>query len=369
MFQTRVRQRLAALLLCLAPAAALFSCSVDARMEKDGKSGSDTTAIDSMLAKRVPVEVALVGRGPISDFIRLDGPLTTEATVQVFALVSGHVAELRVEAGDRVRAGDTLLVLEDEEILLAEQRTRNDLRKAEQDFTRQEKLANQNLVSSQELDEARYRLESARLNWESARLAVTRTRVTAPISGMVAERHVGEGTFIQMSTPLFRLVDDRELIAVLDLPEREVGRIAVRQEVRVSLQGQDKPLQGWIKRISPVVDAASGTVQVTVAVPGALPSAGHTLRSGMFAGFAIVTGTRDQAVLIPKKALVYDRNRLIAYTIKDGKARRHLLDKGYEDEEHIEALAGVTPGDSLVVVGQNSLKDQTEVRVIAGESR
>jgi len=365
MFQTRVRQRLAALLLCLAPAAALISCSVDARMEKDGKSGSDSTAIDSMLAKRVPVEVALVGRGPISDFIRLDGPLTTEATVQVFALVSGHVAELRVEAGDRVRAGDTLLVLEDEEILLAEQRTRNDLRKAEQDFSRQEKLAEQNLVSSQELDEVRYRLESARLNWESARLAVTRTRVTAPISGMVAERHVGEGTFIQMSTPLFRLVDDRELIAVLDLPEREVGRIAVRQEVRVSLQGQEKPLQGWIKRISPVVDAASGTVQVTVAVPGA----GHSLRSGMFAGFAIVTGTRDLAVLVPKKALVYDRNRLIAYTIKDGKARRHLLDKGYEDEEHIEALAGVTPGDSLVVVGQNSLKDLTEVRVIAGESR
>jgi membrane fusion protein (multidrug efflux system) len=365
MYHPRVRQRLAALLLLVLPSALVISCSVDARMGKDDKAASDSSAIDSALAKKVPVEVATVERGTISDYIRLDGTLTTEASVEVFALVSGHVASLRAEAGDRVRAGDTLLVLEDEEILLAEQRTRNELAKAEQDLIRLESLAERNLVSSQELEEARYLREAARLNWESARLARTRTRVTAPISGVVAERRVGKGAYIQPSTGLFRLVDDRELISVLDLPEREVARIAVRQAVQVTLQGQERPLAGWIKRISPVVDPASGTVQVTVAVPGE----GKALRSGMFAGFSIVTGTREQAVLVPKRSLVYDRNRLIAFTVKDGKAQRKLLEKGYEDEDRIEVLAGIQPGDSLVVVGQSSLKDRTEVRVIAGESR
>lgn len=235
MYQPRVRLRLAALLTFLLPALLLVSCSVDARMGKDTKAEGDSTAIDSALARKVPVEVASVGRGTIRDFIRLDGTLATEASVEVYALVSGHVAGLRVEAGDRVRAGDTLLVLEDEEILLAEQRTRNELKKAEQDLARLEALAERELVSSQELDEARYRHEAARLNWESARLARLRTRVTAPIPGIVAERKVDKGAWIQPSTGLFRLVDDRELISVLDLPEREVSRIAVRQPVQVRL--------------------------------------------------------------------------------------------------------------------------------------
>ncbi|MCA9786409.1 MAG: efflux RND transporter periplasmic adaptor subunit, partial [Candidatus Cloacimonetes bacterium] len=318
MYKSSVRRSLAALLLPLVLLSATVSCTVDAHMDKGGKTESDSTAVDSTLARLVPVEISMVDRGPISDYIHLDGTVTTEDIVEVYSLVSGHVAQLRVEAGDRVRAGDTLMVLEDAEILLEAQRAANDLNKAEQDFARLEDLSRQKLVSSQELDEARYRLESARLGRDTAELAVTRTRVQAPISGIVAERHVGVGAWIQGSTPLFKLLDDRELIAVLNLPEKELDRIAVRQEVQVILQSSDNEVKGWIKRISPVVDPASGTVEVTVAIP----DANHRLRSGMFASFAIVTGTREQAVLIPKRSIVYDRNRLIVYVIEEGKARR-----------------------------------------------
>ncbi len=341
--------------------AILVGCSADAKQE-GSEDKAEGEKKDSLSSRLVPVEITPVSRGRIHDYIRLDGVVATESQIEVYSLVSGHVAELRVEAGDRVSAGDTLLVLADEEIVLEVERTSLEMQQAERDWERLQQLADKGLVSPQELDQSRTALDRATLNWKTARLAFERSRITAPIAGVVSERLVSIGAWIQRSNPLFRLLDDRELIAELDLPEKDLARIRPNLPVEVEARaaGED-PFRGWIKRISPVVDPTSGTIRVTVGIEDPQTR----LRSGMYASFAIVAGTRENAVLIPKRSLLYERNRVVAFVVDDeDKAHRRVLQRGFEDEERIEVLSGIDEGEQLVLVGQNSLKDKSPVRVI-----
>ncbi len=353
---TNWRALTATLGLCLA---CCISCQVE-----HGRAEGEGAEDDSSEVRLVPVEVETVTRGRIRSFIHLNSVIETEAAVQVFPLVSGHVAEIRVEEGRRVQSGDTLLRLEDAEILLAEERARLEYDKTLADLERLDQLktlGGTDLVTRQDLEDAEYRRDQAYLNWRSAALRVERSRVTAPIAGILSERLVRVGDYVTGGTRLFTLVDDRELIAVLDVPERELSRLGPGQGVTVrTLARGEREYGGWIKRIAPVVDPASGTVRVTVGVedpPG-------QLRSGMYARCSIVTDTRENAILVPKRALLYDRDRLVVYVVEDSLASRRILSKGYEDEFRVEALAGLEAGESLVVIGQSGLKPGSSVRVV-----
>jgi membrane fusion protein, multidrug efflux system len=340
---------------------ALFlGCQVQAGREQ----GQGMSAADSLELRRVPVETVTVGRGRIEAFVHLSAAVTSEAEVKVYSLVGGHVARLLVEEGRRVEAGDTLLVLEDAEILLAEARARLELAKARTDRERVEELARGDLVSEQDRDEARFAEERAELAWRSARLAVERSRVRAPIAGVVSRRSVQLGDLVSPSQPLFTLVDDRDLIAVLDVPEREWPRLRIGQSVRVesvALAGED--LVGRIKRIAPTIDPASGTLRVTVA----LGDASARLRSGMYARFSIVVDTREQALLVPKQALVFDREQPFAWVALDTTAQRRRVEPGYEDAERVEVRSGLDEGEALIVVGQSGLKQGSRIRVVRAD--
>jgi len=348
--------RRSGLFLFLAAGLALLGgCQV-----RTGQAGGPDAKDDSSKTQPVPVEVEGVRVGTMESRLHLNGVLATEGEIKVFPLVAGHVGRLRVEEGDRVRAGDTLLVLEDAEILLSERRLRLEKEKAEGDLERVRQLAQNRLVSDQDLEDARYGADKARLAWESARLTVQRSRVTAPVSGVVARRLVQKGDFVQPGSQLFTLVDDRELISVLDVPERELPRLRTGQAVRVALSAGGAPREGWIKRISPVVDPASGTVRVTIGVK----DPGRSLRAGMFAKVSILTDTREGVVTVPKRALVYDRDLAYVWVAGDSTAERRLLERGYESELDVEARSGVQVGEPLVVVGQSALKAGVPIRVV-----
>jgi membrane fusion protein (multidrug efflux system) len=140
--------------------------------------------------------------------------------------------------------------------------------------------------------------------------------------------------------------------------------ITVGQPARVTTDFlPDESFEARVLRISPVVDPGSGTFKVALAVS----DDGLRLRPGMFITAHIVTATHADAVLVPKRAVVYDDGLPHVFVVRDSTATRRQLEVGFEDGEHLEVLNGTTRGDMVVVVGQNGLKDQAKVRIIEGE--
>jgi RND family efflux transporter MFP subunit len=356
----------------------LVSCG-GGNAQNDKTGGSDSTSTDSSNATGtqggnsrwggskdsqadvIPVEVTVIKRGLISDFILLSTNLETEKMASVYSRVQGLVNSILVEEGDYVKKGQVLMTLEADEYVLAEEKARLNYLNQKSDFDRMEAMFQQNLLSKEEFQRAKFTLEGLNVDWKQAKLNLSYTRITAPIAGVVGDRLIKPGDRIQPTDKLYSVINTTEMIAVVYAPEKELGNVRKNQQAFITsdhLAGQQ--YEGWIKRVSPVVDPQSGTFKITIGVK----NTNNVLRAGMFVNTHIITATHENAVLIPKKAIVYENEQLSVFVVKDSVATKVNLKVGFQDHEKIESLEGIEEGDKIIVVGQAGLKNNTKVRIV-----
>ncbi len=350
-------QLLAGLLL-LTAALALPACVAEDTNAKTWEHGA--TVDGDRKEEAVPVEVATLGRGGIEAVLRFSSNLEAERDVQVFAEAPRRVTELLVEEGDSVRRGQVLLRLQDDEQRSAVAKAEIDLKQRQRDFERHKDLFAQQLVTEQLYNDAAFAVEQAQIALDDARRALGYTEVKAPIGGIVTERMVNLGDHVTVNQQLFRIVDFDSIVARIYVPEKELKTLAVGQQARLradSLGGVR--FRGEIDRVSPIVDPATGTLKVTVATPRQ-----EGLRPGMYVEVELVTTVHDSALLLPKRALVYDNDQAFVFRLgAERRVERLRVAPLLEDALNVEPLEGLAEGDQVVVAGQSGLKDGGLVRL------
>lgn len=358
------------LLLSLAMAPVLTGCGggeSEANAE-DGTStpeeGEESTSAEEEEEEeeRVPVEVAALQRGPMENVIRSTASLEAESEVAVYSEAARRVQQLLVEEGDVVKKGQVLLRLQDAEQRSALARAQTDLKKAETELERQRRLHERQLTTEQALNDATFDFEQKTLAVKDAERELGYATVRAPINGTITMRHVNVGDQLQVNAHLFDIVDFDSLVARIYIPEKNLSEVAVGQTARVVAGAlSPQPYAGEVLRVSPIVDPRSGTVKVTVAVGGQ-----RGLRPGLYVDVGVVTASRDDALLIPKRALLYDNDQIFVYRLQeDHTVTRTAVVPKLTNKDYLEPLQGFAPGDSVVVAGQAGLKDGAKVDVVA----
>ncbi len=327
----------------------------------DSAAKADSVAREDAEARAVPVVVAGVERGEVFDFILQNASVDTEDAVDVYSRLTGEVVELAVEEGSRVKKGALLCRLDDEDYRLALEMVKVAFEKSKAEYSRIEAMYGKQLASEKELEEAKFNFEQRRIDREQKALELRRTRVRAPIDGVVSNRHIKLGQRVTVSNPLFRIVNLEEKITVIHLPESETSRVSDGQRAYLSTENlPGERFEARIKRISPTVDPESGTFKVTVG----LRDPENLLRPGMFVAVHIVTDTHGQALLIPKVSVTYENGQPYAFFVEaDTLVRRVLLEKGYANEDQIEVLKGIAEKDRVVVLGQSGLKSGDRIKI------
>ena len=327
---------------------------------KDKNDGDEDEADED---EAVPVEIVTLERGPIESILRFSTNLEAENDVQVFSEAARRVTQLLVEEGDIVRKGQVLIRLQAEAQQTEVARVQSQLEKAKLEFERQTNLYEQELISIDEYNEATYALEQLELSLEDAKRMLGYTEVRAPITGTLTERFVNVGDHVTIDQHLFDITDFNSIVARIYVPEKELSRLRVGQDARIFAEAagtSDK--RGTVDRIAPRVDPRSGTVKVTVAIP---PT--ESLLPGMYVTVELITDVHEQAVLVPKKALVYDADQLFVFRVKeDDLVERLLIQAVLEDRDNIEPTSILEEGDRIVVAGQASLKDGSKIRLVGG---
>jgi len=324
--------------------------------KKKGKKGDE----DEKKEEAVPVEVSELSLGPIESVLAFSANLEAENQVSVVAEAQRQVTELLVEEGDRVRRGQVLLRLQNDEQSSALAKVKSQVAKAEREFARQERLYEQELISEEDFNNASYELEQLRISLADAERELGYTEVRAPISGTVTSRMINLGDQVQIGQELFELIDFESIVARIYVPEKHLTELRTGLPANVSAQaaaGLDYACT--VKRIAPIVDPKSGTVKVTVAV-GAKPH----LRPGMYVDVNLITATHTEAILIPKRAVVYDNDQMYVYRVK-GKDRveRVFIQPLLTDKYNVEPVSGLSAGDRVVIAGQAGLKEGALVKL------
>ena len=340
---------LAALLGCVA----LTGCA--------GKAGDAPDKKDKPQAEEaIPVEVVPVARRPVAASYAGTAPLEARAESQVVAKTSGVALQVLVEVGQQVRAGQVLVRLDSARAELQAAQSEAQLRKLEANYNRSRQLASQQLLSANDLDQLKFDLENARAVNRMARLELSYANVLAPISGVIAERSIKPGNFVQINTPIFRIVDTSRLEATLNVPERELATLKSGLPVQLgvdALPGQ--VFQGRVDRVAPVVDSGSGTFRVVCAFDG-----GGLLQPGMFGRMKIDYDQRADALTVPRNALLEDDDDPAVFVVRGDKAARVPVKLGYYDGPWVEVRDGLKPGDRVVTAGKVALREGSKVQVI-----
>lgn len=346
------------------------ACPSGEAREMDAASDSAETPTASVAEPELPddelppVEVRTLERGPIESVLRFSTNLEAENAVEVYSQAARQVTALLVEEGDTVRRGEILVRLQDDEQKNELARVESQLDKAAREFERQESLFAQELISEQAMNDATYEVKQLEIAVEEARRMLSYTEVEAPIAGTVTNRYVNLGDTVTVNQHLFDIVDFDSIVARIYVPEKELPRLRLGQEVRIysaSLGGD--PRIGEVERIAPIVDPKSGTIKVTVAIP-----ANQGLLPGMYVDTELVAAVDPGALLIPKRAVIYDDDRAFVYRLRDDRTVERLeIAPRLTDREHV-APAGdaLAAGDRIVVAGQAGLKNGARVRLAEG---
>lgn len=313
-----------------------------------------------------PVEVAQASHRPIAASYTGTAPLEARAESQVVAKTSGVALQVLVEEGQRVRAGQVLVRLDPDRARLQAAQSAAQMRKLEANYNRSTQLAAQKLISANEMDQLKYDLENARALNNMANLELSYAGVQAPISGIIASRDIKPGNFVQINTPIFRIVDNSRLEATLKVPERELATIKSGQPVTLQADAlPGKTFTGKVDRVSPVVDSGSGTFRVVCTFAG-----DQGLQPGMFGRLRIDYDQRADALVVPRAALLDDDDSDPAvYAVRDNKATRVAVKLGYLDGQWAEIREGLNAGDSVVTAGKIALREGSPVQVIGAKGQ
>lgn len=314
-------------------------------------------------ARATPVSVAVVEPGDLQVTLRASTNLRAREQVEVLPKQGGILDRVLVEEGARVSQGQVLAVLDAAEWRLQAQQSEARAQSARDAVERARALAALELVSEQEVERLASEARVAEAEVGLAQLRVENAEIRAPFAGTITHRYVERGQQVTTAAPAFGLADLDRLEAQLAVPEREAPRIEVGQAARILLQEGGQPVAtGRVERIRPVVDAASGTVQVTVSVParaGDVP-----LRPGQFVNVDVVTETLADRITLPRTAVLVDGAAPRVFIVQDDTAIEREVTLGYSRGDRVEIRTGLEPGDTVVVVGQDNLRPMIPVRIM-----
>jgi membrane fusion protein (multidrug efflux system) len=344
------------LLALLVFSAALQGCAAGdpVNASTTTEEGSEAEGAEEDIEEAVPVEVTQLQRGTIESVLSFSSNLEAESEVQVFSQAKRLITELHAEEGDRVTRGRLLLRLQNDEQRSALSKVSSQLARAEREYARKERLYEQELISEQEFNDATYDLEQLRISLEDAERELGYTEVRAPISGTVTSRLVNLGDQVQIGQHLFDIVDFNSMVALVYVPEKHLQALQSRLPARISTQATGgREYHGVVKRISPIVDPQSGTVKVTIDI-GGQPG----LRPGMYVDVDLVMAENEDAVLVPKQALVYDNDQMFVYRLQEERrVEKVFIEPLLADKFFIEPVEELESGDQVVLAGQAGLKD------------
>jgi RND family efflux transporter MFP subunit len=364
-------------------------------------------------AAEVPsAKVAVAARGDIAHTLSLAGQFQPYQVVDVHPKVTGFMAKINVDIGDRVRKGQTLAVLEVPELNaqlkgteFEVQRAKDDLLRAQNEIRRDEAIhsalhtdyerlletskAQPGLIAQQELDDAESKDLSSESQVDAAKAAAAAaeqhaevahtdndrvqalknyTNVVAPLDGVIVWRYADTGALIQSGTnsneqdiPIVRLSQSGLLRLRMPIPENDVQYVHVGDPMQVRVDAIGRSFTGKIVRFTRDVNFETRTMETEVDVE----NQDLSISPGMYANTEMQLARASNVTTIPVEALVLKGNQESVYSL-DASNRVHIrnVEVGLSGSKLAEIKSGLQPGDRVILGGQENYSEGEEVSPI-----
>jgi membrane fusion protein (multidrug efflux system) len=316
---------------------------------QDGADGGATVAVRTVAVDRASFPVRLAQTGT------LKGDRQTVLVAKVQSVVTG----VSVTVGERVAAGQRLIDLDRGGVQSQFTQTEAVFRDAQSQLDKLEPLYTTGAVSERELELARTSRDVARANFEAARQAV---EIESPIAGVVTDLHVRGGDEVSPGRPLVEVADVKALRLTLEVPAGDRSQLKVGQPVRVCAPFDSAScMDGKVFSIADAADRDTRSFEVECRFGQPVPG----LAPGTFVSAEILIRTLEDALTIPRDAVIYRGGGAFAYAVDADSVLLVALSVLATAGEQVAVAGPLLPGQRVVVAGQRNLTPGTRVREAA----
>lgn len=348
------------------------------------------------------VKTTEILKGDLVKSVSANGIARAFNEVDIIANTTGYINNLDIYEGKSVSKGSLLLSLDDREHKIALEEAQSKLNEAKIQYVIQKreigeintnedglKIRNELLKLENEkirLDNEQYEhrknvleaelilsgaerekvvenrsgLTSARINFERAKLLLSYTKITAPFNGLISDLNLTEGTRVSSGEKLFRLVDVDRIKIDVGVLESDIASIRTGSNAQVIFNAlPGKQFYGEIIFINPCIDPATKTCRVTVEVQ----NRNNRIKPGMFAAVVLSSQVLKNRILIPRTALVNRDRRNLVFVQEGELAKWKYIDIGEQNENYIEVINGVEPGEKVIIEGNFNLAHDAKIKV------
>ena len=361
------RMRILAIVMGVIVAIVAFRVGMNI-VEKNAKAKNSGGGKSAVVTAGNPV------RQTITPKYKFSGTLEPVWQADVAAKVDGRIEQVLVNEGDKVSAGQALVILEQTDTNANLMQARGSyidaqatVEKAQHDYDRAKYLFEKGAISEEELEHAQFALDNALGKLANAEGSVAAadskvggTTVTTPRAGIVQKRYYQEGYYAKVGTALFNIADISVLRAKIDVPEGFISSIAVGGRVECVIPSMDNlRVVGTITRISPVAVQPSRTFEAEVTVN----NADGKLRGGIYADAILTALPKTNVLTVPLSSIVMRDDQRTVYVVEDGIAVRKVLKTGYIGDDIVEVLDGITEQDVIITGGLNKVREGSKVKI------
>jgi membrane fusion protein (multidrug efflux system) len=352
------------LLLLMGSVHALAAC------RKPDASKAEVTSAQQAVPIRVQTTPVVEQMMP--EYLTLTGSLRASQESEVAADASGKVTTTFVERGQRVKQGDTLAILDARGAAISATQAaaqtglaRAQLEQAQKECERVKSLFQSGAISQAEFDRTtsqcqttQFSAAAAQAQQQNAQKTVGDSIIRAPFSGVIGERYVNVGQYVQPSTRVVSLYNPDPLRLELTVAEANVGAMKVDAPVKFTVSSYpDATFTGSVKFVSPNVRPATRDL----VIEALCPNPDGKLKPGMFVVAQLAAGEKKLPA-VPSSAIKRDEAGARVFVVVEKRIQERLVQVGAEKDNLVAAAAGVKPGELVVVQPGPDVRDGAQVQ-------
>ncbi|MEQ1599082.1 MAG: efflux RND transporter periplasmic adaptor subunit [Methylotenera sp.] len=342
---------------------AACGASSDKFAEKDGeKKGQKPTLVTVTQVKKQAIETTEKAMGSLEGLI--------DPTVA--AEVAARVVNVHVVIGQTVKQGQLIATLDATDFAMQRNEAEAEIARIQALLANQAKIVarNQALVDKKFISQnavdndvaqqnvLKQQLEGARARVGSINHSSNKSRVIAPVSGVIEKKLVDTGDFVRVGDPIVQIISKQKLRAHLPFPEQIGAQLKPGLKVRLTTPTSNKKVETTIHELKPMITEGSRTIDVIADVdnePDWQPGASVT--------GTVILGSQTAALMIPEQSLVLRPAGEVVYVVRDNVAYQAVVKTGARQNGLIELIEGLQPNEMIVVDGAGFLTDKALVSI------
>ena len=307
----------------------------------------------------VPVKVTVVEKNNISQEKTFSGALEGVQQTSIVAKISERVVSTNFSVNSYVKKGQVIVQLDKTGPSSNYLQTKANFENVARDYERMKALLDEGAISQQILDQTKTAYEVSNANFEASKSLV---ELTAPINGILTDLKVNPGDWVAPGSELAVIANIYEMIINFYINERELQKLKIGDPVNIYSEfDNNKSVMGKIAEISRSADSDTRSFQVKAKFKNLF---NHWYKPGMYVNVSVVLESQKDVLIIPAQSVISNNNINTVYVIRENKAMPLNINTGLSTDKYVVVLSGLNAGDTVVTVGMNNLKENSQVTIV-----